>query len=86
MSASLLFSSAKTKSWDASPRTLANLERFRNGAAAVVTGQQVGLFGGPMFSIYKALTAVKLAEEATAAGVDAVPCSGSRPTTTTWQK
>ena len=26
-----------------------------------------------MFAIYKALTAVKLAEEATAAGVDAVP-------------
>ena len=59
--------------WDASPKALANLERLRKGAAAVVTGQQVGLFGGPMFSIYKALTAVKLAEEATAAGVEAVP-------------
>jgi bacillithiol biosynthesis cysteine-adding enzyme BshC len=63
----------QNKSWDASPQTLANLERFRNGAAAVVTGQQVGLFGGPMFSIYKALSAVKLAEQATAAGVDSVP-------------
>jgi bacillithiol biosynthesis cysteine-adding enzyme BshC len=63
----------QNKSWDASPRTLANLGRLRNGAAAVVTGQQVGLFGGPMFAIYKALTAVKLAEEATAAGIDAVP-------------
>ena len=63
----------QNKQWDASPRTLANLERLRKGAAAVVTGQQVGLFGGPMFSIYKALTAVKLAEEATAAGVEAVP-------------
>ena len=63
----------QNKSWDASPKTLANLERLRNGAAAVVTGQQVGLFGGPMFAIYKALTAVKLAEEASAAGVDAVP-------------
>ena len=63
----------QNKSWDASPQTLANLDRLRNGAAAVVTGQQVGLFGGPMFAIYKALTAVKLAEEATAAGVDAVP-------------
>ena len=60
-------------SWDASPQTLANLARLRRGAVAVVTGQQVGLFGGPMFAIYKALTAVKLAEEATAAGVDAVP-------------
>jgi len=63
----------QNKSWDASPQTLANLDRLRKGAAAVVTGQQVGLFGGPMFAIYKALTAVKLAEEATAAGVDAVP-------------
>ncbi len=57
----------------ASPKTLANLDRLRNGASAIVTGQQVGLFGGPMFAIYKALTAVKLAEEATAAGVDSVP-------------
>jgi bacillithiol synthase len=63
----------QNKSWAASPQTLANLERLRQGAAGVVTGQQVGLFGGPMFSIYKALTAVKLADEATAAGVDAVP-------------
>ncbi len=63
----------QNKSWDASLQTLANLARLRQGAAAVVTGQQVGLFGGPMFALYKALTAVKLAEEATAAGVDAVP-------------
>ena len=63
----------QNKSWDASPQTMANLERLRKGAAAVVTGQQVGLFGGPTFSIYKALTAVKLAEEATAAGIECVP-------------
>ena len=63
----------QNRSWDASPQTLANLSRLRAGAAAIVTGQQVGLFGGPMFAIYKALTAVKLAEEATATGIDAVP-------------
>lgn len=63
----------QNRTWDASPQTLANLERLRSGAAAVVTGQQVGLFGGPMFALYKALTAVKLAEEASKAGVDAVP-------------
>lgn len=63
----------QNRSWDASANALANLDRLRKGAAAVVTGQQVGLFGGPMFAIYKALTAVKLAKEATAAGVDAVP-------------
>jgi bacillithiol biosynthesis cysteine-adding enzyme BshC len=63
----------QNKSWNASPQTLANINRLRSGAAAIVTGQQVGLFGGPMFAMYKALTAVKLAEEATAAGIDAVP-------------
>jgi bacillithiol biosynthesis cysteine-adding enzyme BshC len=63
----------QNKSWNASPQTFANINRLRGGAAAVVTGQQVGLFGGPMFVIYKALTAVKLAEQATAAGIDAVP-------------
>src|SRR5579862_9530922 len=63
----------QNQSWDASAKTLSNLERLRKGAAAVVTGQQVGLFGGPMFAIYKALTAVKLAEEASAAGIEAVP-------------
>ncbi|MGA7753472.1 MAG: bacillithiol biosynthesis cysteine-adding enzyme BshC [Candidatus Sulfotelmatobacter sp.] len=63
----------QNKSYEAAPKTMANIDRLRKGAAAVVTGQQVGLFGGPMFAIYKALTAVKLAEEASAAGVDAVP-------------
>ncbi len=63
----------QNRAWGASEKTLANIDRLRNGAGAVVTGQQVGLFGGPMFAIYKALTAVKLAEEATTAGFDAVP-------------
>jgi len=63
----------QNRAWGASAKTLANIERFRRGALAAVTGQQVGLFGGPLFSIYKALTAVKLAEQATAAGVDCVP-------------
>jgi bacillithiol synthase len=45
-------------------KTLENIQRLRNGAPAVVTGQQVGLFGGPMFVVLKALTAVLLAEKA----------------------
>ena len=63
----------QNRAWGASPKTLANIDRLRQGALAAVTGQQVGLFGGPLFSIFKALTAVKLAEQATAAGVDCVP-------------
>src|SRR5579871_2987201 len=61
------------RNWGASERTMGNIARLRAGASVAVTGQQVGLFGGPVFSLYKALTAVKLAEESTAAGVDAVP-------------
>lgn len=63
----------QNRAWGASAKALANIERLRRGAVAAVTGQQVGLFGGPLFSIFKALTAVKLAETATAAGVDCVP-------------
>jgi bacillithiol biosynthesis cysteine-adding enzyme BshC len=53
--------------------TFRNLDRLRDGAVAVVTGQQVGLFGGPAYSIYKALTAVHVARELTNRGVNAVP-------------
>ena len=63
----------QNRACDASPRTLENIARLRSGASALVTGQQVGLFGGPLFSIFKALSTVKLAQEATDAGSDCVP-------------
>ncbi len=53
--------------------TFRNLDRLRDGAVAVVTGQQVGLFGGPAYSVYKALTAIRVARELTASGINAVP-------------
>jgi bacillithiol biosynthesis cysteine-adding enzyme BshC len=54
----------QNREFGAGEKTLANIERLRKGAAAVVTGQQVGLFGGPTFCILKALTAVLMAEKA----------------------
>src|SRR3989338_6590926 len=58
----------------AGPATMHSLERLaKPGCCAVVTGQQVGLFTGPAFAIYKALTAVKLACTFSYQGLEAVP-------------
>lgn len=63
----------QNRAWGASAETLKNVQRLRAGAACVVTGQQVGLFGGPLFSIFKAMGAIRLAEKATELGVNCVP-------------
>jgi bacillithiol synthase len=57
----------------ASEQALASIGRLRAGAAAAVTGQQVTLFGGPLFSLLKALSAVRIAEQARQHNLDCVP-------------
>lgn len=65
---------AANKSWGASAATLGNIELLRDAdCLTVVSGQQAGLFTGPLYTIYKALSAVKLAGCLAQRGTKAVP-------------
>jgi len=63
----------QNRAWGASEKTLSNIRRLREGAFAVVTGQQVGLFGGPLLALFKAASVVALAKQVESAGVTCVP-------------
>ena len=63
----------QNRTWGASEATLRNIERLRNGAFVVVTGQQVGLFGGPALALFKVASALALTKQVQALGVECVP-------------
>ena len=59
----------QNRKFGASAATLANIERLRNGANAVVTGQQVGILGGPLLGILKTISAIRMAQQQNAVPV-----------------
>jgi bacillithiol biosynthesis cysteine-adding enzyme BshC len=65
---------AMNRRWGAGQATLDNIQLLRESdCIAVVSGQQAGLFTGPLYTIYKALAAVKLAGCLRQRGTKAVP-------------
>ena len=63
---------AQNEVYGSGEATRKNVARLEEGAVAVVTGQQVGLFGGPAYAFYKALSAIRTAKDLTKRGMPAV--------------
>ncbi|MGI8470166.1 MAG: bacillithiol biosynthesis cysteine-adding enzyme BshC [Pyrinomonadaceae bacterium] len=62
------------KNFGVSEKTLENINLLReNDCVAIVTGQQTGLFSGALYTIYKAFSAIRLAEDLRKQNVKAVP-------------
>ena len=63
----------QNREFGAGEKVFANIDALRRGANAVVTGQQVTLLGGPLYTLLKAATAIRKAHDARAAGHPHVP-------------
>ena len=63
----------QNREFGAGEKVFANIAALRRGANAVVTGQQVTLLGGPLYTLFKAATAIRKAHDARAAGHPHVP-------------
>ena len=73
--------------WGAGEATIKNIELLRDAdCLAAVSGQQAGLFTGPLYTIYKALSAVKLAGCLTQRNTKTVPVFWIATRTTTFLK
>lgn len=58
--------SEQNRNFHCGVRTLANIDSLLNdNTVAIVTGQQVGLFTGPLYTVFKTLTTLKLVERLT---------------------
>jgi bacillithiol synthase len=64
----------QNRGFESGDATFESIRRLaKPGTLAVVTGQQVGLLSGPAFTLYKALTAVRLARWLSEQGLPTVP-------------
>ena len=62
----------QNRRWGAPEAAMEAIERFRQGAVACISGQQVAVLGGPLYSVLKAVSAIQMAEELTAQGTPAM--------------
>jgi bacillithiol biosynthesis cysteine-adding enzyme BshC len=53
----------QNRAFGAGAKALDNIQRLKDGAPAIVTGQQVAMFGGPLFSLLKAISVLLIAKK-----------------------